>query len=128
MGVKEIWSDGELKLIAVDGPNDDKVIELRPDAGNKWRVIYAYGYHNDSSSRSSYWQVYDGTITVAMDANSVAANINVPINRNTATTAEQIFAESLILTRSIYAQFQVTALTAGDNVFIRAIVIEITGV
>lgn len=132
-------TEGVCRLVSIDGSADDVDIDLAPDIGTEWVIVWAYGYHNDTSARAQNWRFIDsnpempGTpVTIDFPATAAAA-ASVPLGiyafrPDVAADGRAITAEPMILTHNVKSQFVVAALTAGKKCYIRAMVIERAGI
>lgn len=122
------WVYPAVKLeVVTSAAAGSQTIDLRPAAGKRWLIILAMGYHDDTSSRSGHWQVYDGVNTMARKNISLAASIMcspyLDTDVSTGLTMDMPF--PFILTRDVYLQWTVASLGTGKKCYIKALVMEV---
>lgn len=118
--VVEIKEFGILKIVSLESAAAAASLDLRPVAGKKYKVLDAWGYHDDPVSRAGNWQFYDGTTTITKKSQTMPQNENHSLMRNDAVTP----ANEVYLTYDCYAQLAVGSLAAGKKIYINALVLE----
>jgi len=94
----------------------DITTALRPPEGSVWKVLLAFGHHDDDGgNRNCRWSIYDGTDTAWIPGNDRAANVQEPFY--TANTPHL-----LTITYARYLKFTVGSLVAGHKPYIWAVV------
>lgn len=135
VNVLQTYPVGKPRIISLDGAATVTPLDLRPAVNTQWLVQVAEGWHDDNGgSRVASWDFYDGTNTVTPNSGgiSTAQLVYIPIGSSVSTGgAWQIDGflarQPLLLTRDVYARFNVAALGAGKKIYIRALVLEFSG-
>ena len=115
---------GRLRVINIDGGAADATTDFKPPSGKRWYVIYAYGYHDDTSSRSTKWKITDGTDSHFLRADTLAASVYQWLGSVTGQHYNQVTGP-IILTNSVYAELNVVSIGSGKKGYIRALVVEV---
>jgi hypothetical protein len=125
-------SRGRVKAVFVDftsvgaGP---AAVNLRPDQGKQWRIMYAVGWHADAGAVNCAWYLTDivgGGLPITPDISCAAAALQ-PIG-SIATGGPTQCLGPLKATRDRYYSFVFAASAAAKHGYVRAIVEEYLGV
>jgi hypothetical protein len=116
---------GKLKTISDSGSPDDTVITLRPADGYIYKVLMAMGWHDSDNAETVQWKMTDGTTTAEwmITAGNIAANTKKSVYSPTANYGVMCV-EPLIVTYDVYLQFEISTPSAGETVYIDAVVLE----
>lgn len=120
---------GKPKLVTVDGVANDTTIELQPDSGYMWLVIWAQGYHDDGANPTLTWAYYDGTNTVPVQTSDIGAistaeNMPLGATMQEGSVISNCFTAPAYIDNTVYLRLSASALAAGKKIFIRAMVLE----
>lgn len=116
---------GNLKIVTVAGAAAAATIDLRPALDKFWVILYAHGYHDDTTSRTVNWQFYDGTTTITMGSFSAASTVYANIRRVDCAGTWDTVSSLFMAGYDAYWQFNVASIGAGKKAYIQAIVLEI---
>ncbi len=126
--VIQTFQYGKPKVIKITGTPDDTTTPLQPAAGYLYIIASAWCYHDDSSSRSLWWSITDGTTTIGGEGSgSIALNTqqNIYAMQETSHSGGMMFPIPIIASNTTYPIANVNALTAGKLVIIEAFVYEL---
>lgn len=119
---------GGLRLVKLDGTAGVTTLAMQPQSGFTWNVILAWGFHDDTSSRSLSWTFTDSLNTFGMGSPAaIAAQVVCPLTMNNINTAANYFTDMARFHNGLYPILNADALTAGKKLYIRAYVAEYGG-
>lgn len=129
----------KLRLISINGPVQPAAgyngpVALRPETGKNWRIIDAWGWHDDDVAGGVdvtwiYTQYSGGVIAKQNDLTTkYAVNIRVPITSIKADGPSTIIGD-LIARHNVYPAFATSSvdMASGHSLKIRALVEEFDG-
>ena len=113
-------SEGIARLVSIDGAATVLTLDLAPDAGCEWIVVWAFGYHDDTVPPNINWRFTDSNpirvgTPIVINFGAVAApaaNTNIGImafRPDLAPDGRLAPAEPLILTHNVKATLVATA-------------------
>lgn len=132
-------SAGVIRLISLDGVAAALTLDLAPDAGCEWIVIWAYAYHDDNAGAHALnWRFTDSNpaynaVPLVINfptAAALAQNLNHGIDcwRPDVSVANMTHEpEPVCLTHNVKATIVADAMGAAKKLYIRAMVREIGG-
>lgn len=125
-------SRGKPRLIYVDATSTGAgatAVNLRPEIGQQYRILYAIGWHADAGAVNCAWYLTDpvgGGLPITPDISCAAAALQ-PIGSIASGGPTQVLGP-LKATRDRYYSFVFAASAINKHGYIRAIVEEYTGV
>jgi len=104
----------KVKAIRVRGAAAETTLVCRPDPGKVWLIMDAWGYHNDTTSRASYWGWESGVpTTISKQGVDLAAMIGVPLKSVGGGQDMESGFWPYIITEDVYLKFIIPSLGAG---------------
>lgn len=132
-------SEGVVRLVSIDGVAAATSVDIVPDAGCDWTIIFCYGYHDDNAgAHGCGWKFTEtnpertgSPLVITFPTASIAQNLNMDIHawRPDVSVANMTKCpESVVLTHNVKATFTADAMGAAKKLYIRAMVCERRGI
>lgn len=123
--------EGKLRFISATAASTGAAltyVNLRPDQGKAWKVLFAAGYQDDGAV-GHYWYATDPDLVNEQMSAAAAtgANYRLPLLASE-DNGVQNFIEPPVITYNRYFRYAFLASAAAKNGYVKAVVVEYSGV